>query len=47
VFMICWNYVSPAFWKGAPELSFWQSLAVVLLARIAIKPSVTVNKKNE
>lgn len=44
VFMVCWNYVAPVIWKAAPDLTFLQSLAVVIAARILFKPNVTVKK---
>lgn len=47
VFMICWNYVAPVFWKGAPDLTFIQSLAVVVAARIALKPNARIVNKTE
>jgi hypothetical protein len=47
LFMICWNYVASMFWSGAPDLNFLQALAVVILARMVFKSSVTVTNKKE
>ena len=31
LFMLVWNAVAPLFWSGAPILTFWQSLGVLVL----------------
>jgi Sec-independent protein secretion pathway component TatC len=34
LFMLCFNFVAPVFYANAPQLTFIQSLAAVVLARI-------------
>lgn len=38
--MIAWNYALTTLFK-LPEISFWQSIALVIIARILLKSSVS------
>jgi len=40
--MIAWNYALTTLFK-LPEISFWQSIALVIIARILLKSSVSQN----
>ena len=34
IFMLLWNWIAPLFWIGAPVLTFWQGVGVVVLLKI-------------
>lgn len=44
--MLLWNAVVPAIWVGAPKLSFWVAVGVLLLCSILFKTVHINNKKN-
>lgn len=35
MFSLTWNFAMPVFWKGAPHVSYWVGVAVVLLIQAA------------
>lgn len=42
--MWLWNLVMPLIWVGAPKLTFWVALGVLLICRILFAKVVTVSK---
>ena len=44
VLMWLWNLVMPLIWVGAPKLTFWVALGVLLICRILFAKVVTVSK---
>ena len=42
--MWLWNLVMPLIWAGAPKLTFWVSLGLLLICRILFAKVVTISK---
>lgn len=47
ILMLLWNAVIPTLFLGAPMLSFWLSMGLMLICHILFKSSVKVSKSNE
>lgn len=44
--MLLWNAVVPMIWAGAPKLSFWLAVGVLLLCNLLFKAISVSGKKN-
>lgn len=43
IIMLCWNYLAPTF--EMPMITYWQAWAVLILSRLVLSTSATVNTK--
>lgn len=44
ILMWLWNLVLPAIWVGAPKLTFWLSLGILIICRLLFAKVVTISK---
>lgn len=44
IVMWLWNLVMPAIWLGAPRLTFWVALGVLVLCRLLFAKVITISK---
>lgn len=44
IIMWLWNLVMPAIWLGAPKLTFWVSLGLLIICRLLFAKVITITK---
>ena len=42
--MWLWNLVMPAIWLGAPKLTFWVALGLLIICRLLFAKVITITK---
>lgn len=44
--MLLWNIVLPMIWVGAPVMSFWAAVGILLICNILFRSVIQINRKD-